>query len=63
MSDERDEVLENQIEDTHVDELAAFVDDPHYYDFMPGYATEMDYINAMEADDYRYEFGDDDIEF
>ena len=32
--------------------------DPHYYDFMPGYATEMDYMNAMEADDYLHEFDD-----
>lgn len=59
---DKNEVLENQIEDTHVDDLAAQLD-PYAEWFMPGYATEMDYMNAMEADDYRDEFGDDDIEF
>ena len=34
--------------------------DPHYYDFVPGYATEMDYMNALEADDYRNEGAYDD---
>lgn len=62
MSDENDEVLENQIEDTHVDDLAAQLD-PYAEWWAPGYVTEMDYMNAMEADDYRNEFGDDDIEF
>ena len=32
--------------------------DPHFYDFIPGYPAEMDYMNAMEADDYMNE-GDD----
>lgn len=35
--------------------------DPFADWFMPGYPTEMDYLNAQEADDYRDEF--DDIEF
>jgi len=35
-------------------------EDPFAEWFMPGYVTEMDYLNAQEADDYRDEF---DIEF
>lgn len=37
--------------------------DPFADWFMPGYVTEMDYLNAQEADDYRNEFGNDDIDF
>lgn len=40
--------------------------DPFEDWFMPGYQTEMDYMNAQEADDYRNELSDldgDDIDF
>jgi len=33
----------------------ARLTDPHYDDFIPGYPTEMDWMNAQEADDYRNE--------
>lgn len=29
--------------------------DPYADSYLPGYATEMDYMNACEADDYRDE--------
>lgn len=45
-----------------LDEQRAAELDPHYYDFTPGYATEMDFMNANEADDYRDEF-EADIDF
>lgn len=32
--------------------------DPHFHDFIPGYPTEMDYLNSLEADDYRDEISD-----
>jgi hypothetical protein len=43
-------------EDEMLREDEAQRNDPHYFDFSPGYATEMDYMNAQEADDYRDEF-------
>lgn len=36
--------------------------DPFEDWFMPGYVTEMDYMNAMEADDYRNELSDFDVD-
>jgi hypothetical protein len=36
-------------------EREAELNDPHYNDFIPGYATEMDWMSAQEADDYRDE--------
>ncbi len=49
--DERREELLNEWE--------AEQADPHYHDFLPGYATEMDWMNAQEADDYMNEMPDD----
>jgi hypothetical protein len=48
-------------ENEMLDEQRAAELDPHFYDFSPGYATEMDFMNANEADDYAHEF--DDIDF
>jgi hypothetical protein len=57
--DERDERLEDRIEDTPV--WALRDEDPFADWFMPGYVTEMDYLNAQEADDYRHEFDGEDF--
>jgi hypothetical protein len=45
-------------EDIAFEQYEAERVDPHFYDFIPGYPTEMDYMNAMEADDYTHEFDD-----
>jgi hypothetical protein len=61
-NDQEDEV---RVNDSFEDEIAAAELDPFADWFMPGYVTEMDYMNALEADDYRDEFSDmeGDIDF
>jgi hypothetical protein len=55
--DKQAEHWEEQVvwEKSRQDVVSELEDDPHAEDFIPGYPTEMDYMNANEADDYRHE--------
>lgn len=54
----RDEFHDTRYEDFVADQMDT---DPFAEWFAPGYVTEMDYMNAQEADDYRNEM--EDVEF
>lgn len=52
---------EDVVSADELDELRAAELDPFYFHFAPGYATEMDMMNADEADDYGNEGADYDF--